>query len=291
MSMFQMILSMVIFGTVGIVVSFIPMEETMIVSLRALIGVLVIATVMMFRRKAISRTAIRQNFWWLLLSGICLSANWVLLFTSYDYTGSIAVSTVCYYMAPVFMMLLSVPFLGERLSGLRVFCVMLAVAGVVLLSFQDLRFADGTQALLGILMALGAAVLYAVVVIINKVMKRIPSQEATFFQLLIAAAVTLPFALFVQREAIVVTAGSLIPMLILGVLHTGVAYMLFFGAAGKLSAQTTALLLYLDPFVAVVLAAVLLHQQLEVLEIVGACMILGAAFVGEVFGGKKKRKR
>ncbi|MBE6763985.1 MAG: DMT family transporter [Ruminococcaceae bacterium] len=291
MSMVQMILSMVIFGTVGIVVSYIPMDATMIVALRALIGVFVMAVAMVLRRKSINRSAILQNIWWLLLSGICLSANWVLLFMSYSYTGSVAVSTVCYYMAPVFMMLLSPLVLRERLSGLRVFCVMIAVGGVALLSFEDLTIGTGAQAFVGILMALGAAVLYAAVVLINKVMKRLPSQEATFVQLLVAAVVMLPFAFLVQREAIVLTVGSVVPMLILGVLHTGVAYMLFFGAAGKLSAQTTALLSYLDPFVAVVLSALLLHQQLGVLEIVGASMILGAAFIGEAFGGKKKRKR
>ncbi len=287
MNTLYMILSMVIFGSVGIVVNYIPLSPAMIAGLRALIGALVMAVVMILRKKGIHRQAILKNLGWLLLSGVCLSANWILLFMSYDYTGSVAVSTVCYYMAPVIMMLLSPLVLREKLTGLRLMCVFTAVAGIVLLSGLTL----GTKGqLTGILLALGAAALYAAVVLINKVMKRMPAQETTFCQLLVAAVVTLPYSLFVQHDTLVLTASSLLPMLILGVVHTGLAYMLFFGAASKLSAQSTALLSYLDPLLAVVLSAVILHQTMDTPQMIGAGLILGAAFVGEVFGSKKRKR-
>lgn len=288
MNLFYMILSMVIFGSVGIVVNYIPMSSTMIAAMRALIGALVMAVVMVLRRKSINRSAILHNLGWLLLSGIALSANWILLFMSYDYTGSVALSTVCYYMAPVIIMLLSPLVLREKLTGLRILCIITAVAGVVLLS--GLTLSTKGQ-LTGILLALGAAALYAAVVLINKVMKRIPAQETTFCQLLIAAVITLPYALFVRHDALVMTASSLLPMLILGVVHTGIAYMLFFGAASKLRAQSTALISYLDPLIAVVLSAVILHQTMDTYQIIGAVLILGAAFVGEVFGTKRRKRR
>ncbi len=287
MNVLYMILSMVIFGSVGIVVNYIPLSPAMIAGLRALIGALVMAVVMILRKKGIHRQAILNNLGWLLLSGICLSANWILLFTSYDYTGSVAVSTVCYYMAPVILMLLSPLVLREKLTGLRLVCVLLSVTGIVLLSGLT---PDTKGQLTGILLALGAAALYAAVVLINKVMKRMPAQETTFCQLLVAAVVTLPYALFVQHDTLVLTASSLVPMLILGVVHTGLAYMLFFGAAGKLPAQSTALLSYLDPLLAVVLSAVILHQTMNTPQMIGAGLILGAAFVGEVFGTKKRKR-
>ena len=288
MNTFSMIVSMLIFGSVGIVVKYIPLSPAMIAGLRALIGALVMAVVMILRKTGINQRSIVKNLGWLLLSGIALSTNWILLFMSYDYTGSVAVSTVCYYMAPVIIMLLSPLVLREKLTGLRLFCVLTAVAGVVLLS--DLT--HGTKGhLTGILLALGAAALYAAVVLLNKKMTRMPAQETTFCQLLIAAVITLPYALFVQHDTLVLTASSLVPMLILGVVHTGLAYVLFFGAAGKLPAQSTALLSYLDPLVAVVLSAVILHQTMTAPQMIGAGLILGAALVGEVFGAKKKRKR
>ena len=288
MNMLKMILSMAIFGTVGIVVNYIDMSPTMIVALRALIGAFVIAVVMMLRRKSVKSAAILQNIWWLLLSGVCLSANWILLFTSYDYTGSVAVSTVCYYMAPVVIMLLSPLLLKERMSGLRLLCVIAATVGVVLIS--GLTTGSFGQ-FKGILLALGAAVLYAMIVLINKVMKGLPAQESAFCQLAIAGVLTLPFALFVEGEAIVITAVSIVPMLILGVVHTGVAYILFFGAASKLPAQTTALLSYLDPLLAVLLSVWHLRQTMDTFQIIGTVLILGAALIGEVFGNKKKRRR
>ncbi len=287
MNTLYMILSMVIFGSVGIVVNYIPLSPALIAGLRALIGALVIAVVMILRKKGIHRQAIINNWGWLLLSGVCLSANWILLFTSYDHTGSVAVSTVCYYMAPVILMLLSPLVLHEKLTGLRLTCVFVAVAGIILLS--GLTLSTKGQ-LTGILLALGAAALYAAVVLINKVMKRMPAQETTFCQLLIAAVVTLPYALFIRHDVLVLTASSLLPMLILGMVHTGVAYMLFFGAASKLPAQSTALLSYLDPLLAVVLSAVVLRQTMTVPQTVGAILILGAAFIGEVFGAKKRKR-
>ena len=288
MNLFKMILSMLIFSSIGIVVNYIPMSSTMIAGMRALLGALVMAVVMILRRKAVNKSAIIKNLGWLLLSGICLSANWILLFMSYDYTGSVAVSTVCYYMAPVIIMLLSPILLRERLTGLRMMCIITSVAGVVLLSGLTL---NTPGQLTGILMALGAAALYAAVVFINKFMKRLPAQETTFCQLFIAAVITMPYALFVRQDALVVTASSLVPMLILGVVHTGIAYMLFFDAAAKLPAQSTALVSYLDPVLAVVLSAVLLHQTLSTYQMIGAALVLGAAFIGEVFGGKKRRRR
>ena len=288
MNMFYMILSMVIFGSVGIVVNYIPLSAAMIAAMRALIGALVMAVAMILRRKAISRTAILHNLGWLLLSGAALGANWILLFMSYDHTGSVALSTVCYYMAPVFIMLLSPLVLREKMSGLRMVCSVVAVVGVVLISGVTL----GTKGqLTGILLALGAAALYAAVVLINKVMKRMPAQETTFCQLLVAALVTLPYALFVRHDALVLTAQSLLPVLILGVVHTGLAYMLFFGAAAKLPAQSTALISYLDPLVAVVLSVLILNQTMSTWQIVGAALILGAAFVGEMFVVRKKKRR
>lgn len=279
MNAIKMIVSMTIFGSIGIIVHYLPLSSTMTAGLRALIGALVMAVVMILRRRAVNKNAIAANIGWLLLSGVALSANWILLFESYDYTGSVAVSTVCYYMAPVILMLLSPLVLHEKLSAARVLCIITSVVGVVLLS--GLTLTTPGQ-LTGILLALGAAVLYAAVVLINKKMKRLPAQEATFCQLLIAALITLPYAMLVQHDTLVMTAASLVPMLILGIVHTGLAYMLFFDAAGKLPAQSTGLLSYIDPLVAVVLSAVVLHQTLSSFQLVGAALILGAALIGEM---------
>lgn len=290
MNIIKMLVSMIIFGSVGIVVDAIPLSRPMTAGLRAFIGAAVMAVVMIARRKPIGRNAIKKNLVWLLLSGAALSANWILLFESYDYTDSVALSTVCYYMAPVIIMLLSPLFLKERLSAVRVVCILTAVAGTVLLSVPELSF-TASEPLIGIGLALGAAALYAAVVLMNKRIKNLPAQETTFCQLAAAAVITLPYALFTQTDTFTFTWQSVTPMLILGVVHTGLAYMLFFGAAGKLPAQSTALMSYLDPAVAVILSAAVLGQWItDPFQIAGAVLILGAAFVGEVFGTSRRKR-
>lgn len=294
MNYLKLILSMLIFGTIGIVVAYIPLPSVMIVGFRSLLGALIVGLMLIFRRSAINKASVKKNFIWLLLSGVALAANWILLFESYDHTGSIAISTLCYYMAPVFVTILSPIFLKERLSAMRVVCTAVAVVGAALISGAS---TEEPLVLTGILMALGAALLYALIVIFNKKMTRMPTQETTFFQLIIATVVALPYALMMHGGSITFSKNWVIPMLILGVVHTGVAYLLFFGAANKLPAQSTAVLSYIDPVTAVLLSTLLPQsllgtpqQQLDTYEIVGCVMILCAAFFGEVFGARKKRR-
>lgn len=288
MSMFQMILAAVILGTADLLVGAIPMDPTMTAAICALIGALTTSVVMLLRRKAISRSAIMDNLGWLLLSGAALGGSWILMGLSKAYTASSGMSAAWYYTAPLLLMLVSPLFLKEKLTGLRVITALAASVGVVLMSgmtFQDLWH------VMGILTAVGAAALFAAVVVINKVMKRVPAQEATFFQLIVAVVITMPYAFFVRGEAVVITAGAIVPMLILGALHTGAVYMLFFGALNKLSAQTAALMTYLTPVTTWLLITLLVTRKAELFPIIGAAMVLLSVFVGEVFTVKKRKKR
>ncbi len=287
MNYLKLILSMIIFGSIGLVVAYIPLPSVMIVGFRALIGTLCVGLMLIFRRKPINKAAIKKNLFLLLVSGVALAANWILLFESYDHTGSVAVSTLCYYMAPVFVTVLSPLILKERLSAVRVVCTAVAVAGAVLISGASMK---EPLVFKGIAMALGAAALYATVVLLNKKMTHLPAQETTFFQLLIAAVVTLPYALTKYSSAITLTSNWVIPMLILGVVHTGLAYLLFFGAANRLPAQSTAVLSYIDPVTAIVLSTAVMHQPMDAYETAGCAMILIAALIGEWCGAKRKRR-
>lgn len=287
MNYLKLILSMVIFGSIGLVVAYIPLPSVMIVGLRALLGTVCIGLLLIFRRKPINKVAVKKNIGWLLVSGVALAANWILLFESYDHTGSVAISTLCYYMAPVFVTILSPIFLKERLSAARIVCTAVAVAGAVMISGASMK---EPLVLKGILMALSAAVLYALIVIFNKKMTRMPAQETTFFQLIVAAVVTLPYAFVMHGGTVTFSASWLIPMLILGVVHTGIAYLLFFGAANRLPAQSTAVLSYIDPVTAILLSTVVLQQPMDAYDIAGCAMILIAALLGELIAAKKRHR-
>ena len=141
----------------------------------------------------------------------------------------------------------------------------------------------------GILLGLLTAVLYGCIVLSNKQLRDISAYDRTLVQLFITTLVLIPYCIlhgdFVGLQ---ITGGQLALLLILGVVHTGFAYSLYFGSMAYLPAQTLAILSYLDPVTAVLLSALVLHEPLSGFEILGAVCILGAAVVSELPGRVKK---
>lgn len=281
-----LILSMAIFGTIGIFRRYIPLSSGWIALARGAIGVLFLALVMLIGKKRPDGAAMRKNLIPLIVSGVFLGVNWILFFESYLYT-TVATATVCYYMAPVIVTLVSPLVLKERLTLKKAVCVAVAFVGMVLVSGVGGE-KDGSQ-VRGVLLALGAAVLYACIVLLNKKMQEVPALDRTAAQLGISALVLLPYTLiFEPISGVTFTPFALICLLIAGVLHTGVAYALYFGSIGHLGAQTAALCSYIDPVLAIVLAAVLFEEPFTVAGAIGTVLVIGAALVGEV-GFKRKK--
>lgn len=277
----SMIAVMALFGTIGIFRRYIPLPSGVVAMLRAAIGMLFLLLWMLVKRQRPQLAAIRKNLWPLLLSGVFLGFNWVLLFEAYKYT-SVAVATLSYYMAPILLILLAPIFLGERLTLKKGICAAVAFLGMVLVS-GVLQTGVGTAGeLRGILLGLLAAALYAFIVLINKKLVGISATDKTVVQFAVSVVVLLPYVLLVEEvDMALVTPVVVLLMLLVGVLHTGLAYAVYFGAVGKLPAGTVALYSYIDPVLAVLLSALLLKEPLGVLGIVGAVLILGAAFVSE----------
>jgi len=283
-SKLSMIASMIIFGTIGIFVEYIAMPSGVIAAFRGIVGMLVLLVTMAVRKKAPDKVAIKRKLPIILLSGAAIGFNWILLFEAYRHTG-VPVATVCYYMAPIIVIAFSPLFFKEKLGLKKIICVAVALLGAVAVS--GVLQAD-TSKLTGILLGLGAAVLYASVVIMNKFLADVPSLERTALQLGAAGFTVLPYALLTMGD-ISFNPLSLGLLLVVGVFHTGFAYTMYFGAVGKLKGQTVAILSYIDPASAILLSALFLSQTPSALEALGAVLIIGAAFVGEVsFKGKKK---
>lgn len=281
-SKIALILSMVIFGTIGIFRKYIPLPSGMIAMARGLIGMVFLMILIGVKGIKISWNAIRANLLPLLLSGIALGLNWILLFESYQYT-SVAVATLCYYMAPIFVILLAPIFFKENLTGKKMLRVIIALVGMVFVSgivgteAAGSYGIDGAVEWRGILLGLGAAVLYAAVILLNKRTRDISPYDKTIVQLGTAAVVLLPYTLLAENlQEVVFTPMILIMILIIGVLHTGVAYALYFGSMKNLNVQTVALYSYIDPIVAIILSALILKEKIGILELIGACMVLGA---------------
>ena len=284
------VLSMIIFGTIGIFRRYIPLPSGLIAFSRGLIGMLFLLALVVICGMKLSGENIRRNGWKLLLSGVFLGFNWILLFEAYRFT-SVAVATLCYYMAPILVVLVSPLLFSEALGPRKLLCVAVALAGMVLVSgVADSGLSEGGN-LKGILLGLGAAVLYAGVVLMNKTITGISAYEKTIVQLGTAAVVILPYTVLTESiPAQAFSTRAVLCLLLVGIVHTGIAYALYFGAVSNMKAQTAALFSYIDPVVAILLSALLLGEPMTLLVGVGAVMVLGAAIMCELEpGGKLKQ--
>ena len=278
--------AMGIFGTVGIFVKYIPLSSAAVALFRGLLGVLFLCAVMVFGKRKPDMSAIRKNLPLLCLSGVAIGFNWILLFESYRYT-TVATATVCYYLAPLFLLLAS-PLLGERLTLKKTVCIAAALVGLVFVSGMMEGGLPSPSEATGIGLGIGAAVLYACVMLLNKKLSPIPAYDKTIIQLGTAAVVILPYALLTQSlQLSALNWPELTLLLVLGILHTGIAYAMYFGSMKDLNAQTIAIFSYLDPVIAVLLSALLLREQITLWGIAGSVLILGSALYSELPAGNQ----
>ena len=274
--------SMFIFGTIGIFVRYIPLPSSFIALVRSVVGLLPLGAVVLAKGQGFSLSALKGKLGRLALSGILMGFNWILLFEAYRYT-TVATATLCYYLAPVFMILVSPIVLKERLTAKKLVCVALALVGMVFVSGVLQAGFTGVSELTGILLGTGAALLYASVVLLNKTTGSVQPLDRTIVQMGAAAAVLLPYVLLTEQVSAMEFAPlTLILLLVVGIIHTGIAYLLYFGSMGDLEAHTLAIFSYIDPIVAILLSALLLSEPLGLGGIVGAVLILGAAFISEL---------
>jgi len=282
-SKLMFLLAMFIFGSIGIFRRYIPLPSGMIAMCRGFIGVVFLLIVMLVIGRKISKDAIRQNLVILCISGALIGFNWILLFEAYNYT-TVATATLCYYMAPVFVILMSPIVLQEKLTVKKLICALVALVGMVFVSgFFEVGISNVSE-LTGVFFGLGAGLLYGIIMLLNKKLHDIEGYDKSLVQLFMAAAVLVPYVLMVEGDAVAAVTWTpliVVMTLVVGIIHTGFAYTIYFGAMGGLKAQTIALYSYLDPIIAVILSAVLLSENLSLAGWIGAGLILGATMVAE----------
>ena len=284
----KIITAMVTFGTIGVFVRYIPLPSSIIALVRGVLATIFLLAVMAAGKRRPDGTAIRRNLALLVISGGLIGFNWILLFEAYNYT-SVAVATLCYYLVPVFVIIASPFVLGEKLTLRKTLCVAAALAGMVLVSgvIQNYVSVGNIEdlSLTGVILGIGAGALYATIILMNKKLKDISSYDTTVVQLAAASIILVPYCLLtVDVGLLAVTPVSVVLMCIVGIVHTGIAYVLYFGSIKELPAQTVAIFSYIDPILAILLSALLLKENMDMLSILGALLILGSTFVSEMRG-------
>ena len=274
------IASMLIFGTIGIFRRSIPLPSAFLAFSRGILGGLFLLAFLRLRKKDGARRLPPGLLLPLAGTGAMIGFNWMLLFEAYNHT-TVAVATLCYYMQPTIVILLSPLVFRERLTGRKAACALISIAGMVLISGVT-DGGGGSRDMTGILLGLGAAALYAGVVIMNKKIKGADAYQRTTVQLLAAGSVMIPYLLLTDGfSGVAFTPATLLLLLAVGLIHTGAAYALYFGSMEGLAIQSIAVLSYIDPVSALLFSALLLREPLSLMNIIGAVLIIGSAMISE----------
>lgn len=272
--------SMLIFGTLGVVRRYVPLSSAMLALCRGALGSVFLLIFVLVRGGKLKLPE-RKATLWLVLTGAIMGLNWMLLFEAYSYT-TVAAATMCYYMQPTIVILLSPLVFRERLSGRKLACAAAAIIGMLFVSGVLSGGIGQVRDIRGIAFGLGAAALYAAVIILNKKVVVEDIYAKTVIQLAGAALVMIPYVLLTEGvPELTLTATDIGMVLLVGIVHTGITYALYFGSMQRLKAQTVAVMSYIDPVFALLLSAAVLHESLTPLGIVGAVLIIGSAIISE----------
>ena len=270
----SLIVSMIMFGTLAPFVRNIAVSSAELALYRAVLAALLIGGFLLVTRQRIPLKGLGRELPLLLVSGMAMGINWILLFEAYKYT-TVAISTLSYYFAPVIVTVVC-PFLfKEKLTKKQILCFIMSTLGLALvIGITDLG--RGGNDTLGVLFGLGAAVFYATVILLNKFIKGVAGIHRTFLQFLAAILILVPYVA-VQGS---VSLGGLDPLgwiclLIVGLVHTGITYCLYFSSLKELPGQEAAILSYIDPLVAVIISVAVLGEPLSWQQLVGGGLILG----------------
>lgn len=284
------ILSMVIFGTIGIFRKYIPLSSEMLSIARGVIGSIFLFIIMLITKEKFDKQSIKKNLILLIISGSCIGINWLFLFESYKYT-SVATATLCYYMAPIFVMIITPFVLKEKLNIINIVAISLALIGMVFVSgIIEVGFND-TNTLKGVIFGLLAACFYASVVLINKKITKVNAYPKTILQLIFASIILIPYAFInSSSDGISFSLDVIILVLIVGIIHTGISYALYFSSMEKISSKSVAIFSFIDPVLAIVLSYVVLKEPMSLLSFFGAILILLASFINELNLNKNNKK-
>jgi RarD protein len=281
-----LILSMIVFGTIGLFVKYIPLSSGEIALYRAILAIILLGLILLITKQKINFKGIKKDLLLLLISGIAMGINWILLFEAYNYT-SVSVATLSYYFAPVLVLIVSPVIFKEKLTVKQIICFAGSTIGLILLTGIT-GFDASDNHFKGIILGVLAAIFYATVIILNKFIKGVSGINRTFLQFVSSIVVLLPYVLLTTGINVLKLEGiSWIYLIVIGFIHTGICYCMYFSSVKELKGQEVAILSYIDPLVAVIVSLIFLKETMGVFQIIGGILILGFSVLNEIKFNKK----
>ncbi len=276
----MIITAMATFGTLGLFVRNISVSSGELALYRAILAALLISTFLLVTKQRIPFASVKKEIPLLLLSGVAMGINWILLFEAYRYT-SVSIATLSYYFAPVIVTAACPILFREKLTAKQLICFVMSTIGLVMIT--GIVGGGGGRDFIGVLFGLGAAVFYATVILLNKFIKGVQGVHRTLLQFLAAIVTLIPYVALTSG----ITLGSMnatgwVCLLVVGLVHTGVMYCLYFSAIKELPGQKVAILSYVDPLVAVVVSVAILGEPMTLWQVLGGALILGFTLWNEL---------
>lgn len=280
-SRLMLIVSMAIFGTLGLFVRYIGVSSGELALYRAVMAAILIGLYLLITGNKIPFRNIKKDVPLLLASGMAMGINWMLLFEAYKYT-TVSVATLSYYFAPVIVTLVCPILFKEKMTKKQILCFVMLTLGIVMITGIGDVSALGTN-MIGILFGLGAAMLYATVILINKFIREVDGLHRTLLQFIAAIIILLPYVAATDGLNLHMLDGTgWGALLVVGIVHTGITYCLYFSSLNELPGQKVAILSYIDPLVAILISVTLLNETMTVIQAIGGTLILGFTLLNEV---------
>lgn len=279
--------SMLIFGTIGVFRRYIPLSSGMLAFIRGVVGSLFLLGFVKIKGIKMGKDIDKKSLILTIISGGFIGINWILLFEAFNYT-TVATATLCYYMQPTIVIFLSQLILKEKLVVKKVICAIISIIGMLFVAgVIDAGNAPSIADLRGVFLGLGAAAFYSAVVMLNKMIHIENAYTKTIIQLSSAAIILVPYLIATGEFTSLVSSEEInvfviVMILIVGIIHTGIAYAMYFGSMNNLKSQSIAIMSYIDPVFALILSAAFLHEKISIWGIIGAVLILGSALISEI---------
>lgn len=275
---YKYISSLFLFGMNGIVASYIALSSYQIVFTRTFIASLMLVLLFIATKQKMHLLKDKRQACYMLVSGIAMGTSWMFLYEAYQEIG-VSIATLAYYCGPVIVLILSPVFFKEKISWSKAMGFVIVLVGLLCVNEQALS--EGKTAF-GLFCGIASAVLYAVMVIGNKKAESITGMENAMWQMIVSCVTVMVFLLLKQGFSLNIGLDSIFPILILGLVNTGLGCYLYFSAIGHLPVQTVAICGYLEPLSAIFFSSLFLHESMNILQLIGTMLIFGGALFGEL---------
>ena len=278
--------SLLLFGSNGIVASYILLNSHEIVFLRTFIGSIFLICLLLLSKQKLQAFDNKKDAIYLIASGISTGISWLFLYQAYTEIV-VSLATLACYCCPIIVILLSPLIFNERLDIYKISGFIIVFTGMIFVNGSEL---SQTGISFGLVCGILSAVTYSLMVIFAKKVKTINGLEYSFIQLISSFFIVAIFLGLKQGFYIPKLTENIFPVLFLGVINTGIGCYLYFSSIKELPAGTVAICGYLEPLSALFFSAIFLNERLSFIQIIGAIFIIGGAIIAELSKYLKEKK-